>query len=113
MTAAIPSALLIHTVTWKVYGSSSTDSYGNAVPTYSAGTSIAGRVEQDKATDQRSDGRSAAVRNWTLFTNQDGIKTHDLIVFGSLTFEVDGPPAPVYGGAAFHHAEVALRLVEG
>lgn len=112
MTAAVPSALLIHSVTW-IVPTTSTNSYGDTVRTYGSGTTISGRMEQNKASEPLSDGRAPLIREWTLFTNQDGIAGKDRIVFGSLTFEVDGPPAPTYGASGFHHAEVALRLVEG
>jgi len=112
MTAALPASLLIHTVTW-IVPTFPTDAYGNSVPSYGSGTSIAGRMEQNRAAEPREDGRNAAEREWTLFTNQDGISAKDRIVFGSLTFEVEGPVAPAYGGAGFHHGEVHLRLVEG
>lgn len=112
MTAAIPTSLLIHTVTW-IVPSTSTDTYGNTVRTYASGTSIAGRMEQNTAAEPLSDGRDPLERGWTLFTNQDGIAGYDRIVFGTLTFEVEGPPAPTYGASGLHHAEVALRLVTG
>lgn len=112
MTTAIPTALLIHTVTW-IVPSTSTDAYGNTKRDYGSGTSIAGRMEQNRAAEPAIEGRDAADREWTLFTNQDGISQFDRIVFGSLTFEVQGPPAPEYGSAAFHHSEVALRRVDG
>jgi head-tail adaptor len=112
VTAALPASLLIHTVSW-IVPTTSTDAYGNTVKTWGSGTSISGRVEQNKADEPREDGRDAAEREWTLFTNQDGISAKDRIVFGSLTFEVEGPPAPTYGATGFHHAEVHLRLVEG
>src|SRR5262245_14001729 len=112
MTAAIPSTLLIHTVTW-IVPSTSTDTYGNTTRTYGSGTSISGRMQQDKAAEPLADGRDPLEREWTLFTNQDGISGYDRIVFGSLTFEVDGPPKPTYGASGLHHAEVALRKVDG
>lgn len=108
----IPASMLIHTATW-IVPTTSTDSYGNTVRTYGSGTSITGRFEQNKATEPRIEGRDATERGWTLFTNQDGISAFDRIVFGSLTFEVDGPPAPTYDGTGFHHSEVALRLLAG
>ena len=112
MTAAIPSTLLIHTVVW-IVPSTSTDSYGDTVYTYGSGTSITGRVQQDTGTEPISDGRDPLEYRWTLFTNQEGIAGRDRIVFGSLTFEVEGPPSPQYGAAAFHHGEVAMRKVAG
>lgn len=112
MTAAIPSALLIHTVTW-IVPTTSTDAHGNTVRTYGSGTSITGRMQQDRGTEPLSDGRDPLERRWTLFTNQTGISGYDRIVFDGMTFEVEGPPAPAYGASAFHHAEVGLRLVDG
>jgi len=112
MTAALPASTLIHSVAW-IVPTVSTDSYGNQTRTYGAGATIAGRMQQDRTTEPLAEGRDPVVRNWTLFTNQDGISAYDRIVFGSLTFEVDGAPAPAYGATAFHHAEIALRLVDG
>lgn len=112
MTTAIPSMLLIHTVQW-IVPSTSTDSYGNTTYTYGSGTSIAGRVQQDTGTEPISDGRDPLEYRWTLFTNQEGIAGRDRIIFGALTFEVEGPPSPQYGASGFHHGEVAMRLVAG
>lgn len=112
MTAAIPASLLIHTVTW-IVPTTSTDTYGNTTRTYGTGTSITGRMEQNTAAEPLSDGRDPLERGWTLFTNQDGIAGYDRIVFGALTFEVEGPPAPTYGATGLHHAEVVLRKVDG
>lgn len=112
MTAALPAHLLIHSVTW-IVPSTSTDAYGNTIRTYGSGTAITGRMQQNAGTEPLSEGRDPLEYRWTLFTNQDGISGYDRIVFGSLTFEVDGPPDPQYGAGAFHHAEVALRLVRG
>lgn len=112
MTAALPTSLLIHTVTW-IVPSTSTDAYGNVTRTYGSGTSIAGRMQQDKADEPLVEGRDSLVRDWTLFTNQDGISGYDRIVFGTLTFEVFGPPRPTYGGSGFHHAEVSLKRIDG
>lgn len=112
MTAALPAALLIHSATW-IVPTVTTDAYGNQQRTYGSGTTITGRFQQDKASEPLTEGRDPLVRNWTLFTNQDGISGFDRIVFGSLTFEVEGQPSPAYGATGFHHAEVTLRLVEG
>lgn len=112
MTGAIPTSLLIHTVTW-IVPTTATDSYGNTTRTYGSGTSIAGRMQQDKTDEPLPDGRDPLIREWTLFTNQDGISGYDRIVFGALTFEVNGAPRPTYGGTGFHHAEVPLRKVDG
>lgn len=112
MTVAIPASLLIHTVTW-IVPSTSVDTYGNTTRTYGSGTSITGRVQQDSGAEPLSDGRDPLEYRWTFFTNQEGIAGHDRIVFGALVFEVEGPAAPAYGAAAFHHSEVSLRLIEG
>lgn len=111
--SGLPASLLIHTVT-RQRPSTSTDAYGNTVRTYPGSTaSVTGRVEQNKATEPLSEGRNAQVREWTLFTNESDIVTYDRIVFGSLAFDVDAPPAPTYDGTGFHHLEVALRKVDG
>lgn len=116
MTTALPTVLLIHTVTW-IVPSTSTDVYGNTVRSYTApaatSTSITGRMEQNAGTEPLVEGRDPLERRWTLFTNQAGISGYDRIVFDGLTFEVEGPPSPAYGAGAFHHAEVGLRRVDG
>lgn len=116
MTSAIPSALLIHAVAW-IVPTSTTDGHGNTKRDYTVppatSTSISGRMQQDQGNEPLSDGREPLERRWTLFTNQAGIGGYDRIVFDGMTFEVEGPPAPAYGAAGFHHAEVKLRQVAG
>lgn len=116
MTGAIPASLLIHTAAW-IQPSVSTDTYGNQTRNYEVGpatsTTITGRMQQDTGAEPLADGRDPLERRWTFFTNQAGISGYDRIIFDGITFEVEGPPAPTYGAADFHHAEVALRVVSG
>lgn len=109
---SLPDSLLIHSVTW-VVPTVSTDAYGNEKRAYGSGTTITCRMQQDQGTEPLAEGRDPLVRDWKMFTNQSGIGGYDRIVYGTLTFEVEGPPAPASDGAGFHHAEVALRLVTG
>lgn len=109
----IPASLLIHSFQ-RIRPTTATDAHNTTTRTYSgSGTAMTGRFQQDKATETFQEGRTPQVRNWTLFTNESDITTFDRILFGTLTFDVDAPPAPKYDGVGFHHLEVALKLVEG
>jgi hypothetical protein len=108
----IPAGLLPQTVT-KIRPTTSTDTYGNTVYTYGSGTSITAWLQQDDRKEPLSDGRAALEQIWLLITNEPDVLGHDRIVFGTTTFEVDGPPEPVYTPAGFHHLEATLRVVAG
>lgn len=113
---SIPASMLIHTVA-RVRPATGTEAYNNTTYNYAVppatSTNIAGRMEQNKASEPLADGRQSAERGWTLFTNESDVDIRDRIVFGSLTFEVEGPPAPMYDWTGFHHLEVALRIFDG
>jgi hypothetical protein len=113
---SIPASMLIHTVA-RIRPTTSTDAHNNTTYNYTVppatSTNLTGRMEQNKASEPLADGRQSSERNWTLFTNESDVAVSDRIVFGSLTFEVEGPPAPMYDGVGFHHLEVALRIFDG
>jgi hypothetical protein len=113
---AIPTSLLPHTVTVQT-PDYVTDRYNTAtvVPDWSspAEQTISARLEmvtgRSEAQRETTAGRSDAVGTWRIFTN-DEITMHDRIVFGDLTFDVDGPVKPAYGASATpHHYEATLR----
>lgn len=112
----IPAAMLPHTAQ-RIRPSTSTNAYNDTTRNYTVppatSTSVVGRFEQNRSSEPRTDGREPAIREWTFFTNESDITEFDRLTFGSLTFEVEGPPAPAYDGAGFHHLEVHLRKVDG
>ena len=112
----IPTALLPQTVQ-RIRPSTSTDAYGNAARTYAAppadSKDMAAWLQQDRRLRPLSDGRDPLEQNWLLMTNDDDIQGYDRIVFGSITFEVEGPPESVYTPAGYHHTEATLRKVSG
>ena len=60
------------------------------------------------------DGGAAQVAGWVCYlpagTAVDGA---DRIVWGALTFEVDGPPPRAWPPQGEHHVEARLRHVDG
>lgn len=113
---SLPAHLLPHTVA-RVRPSTSTDAHGNTVRNYTVppatSANISAWVQQDNRKEPLSDGRAALEQLWLLMTNETDILGRDRIIFGSLTFEVEGPPEPVYTPAGFHHTEATLRKVDG
>ena len=116
----------------------STDRYGDLVTTGWTDTLIRGRIEQFVRREVTDSGRDASVTEWRLFTNTDAITAASRIQnaapppdgdypadydpdydiglppdAATLTFEVDGRPAPVYAATTIHHYEASLTLVEG
>jgi hypothetical protein len=93
------------------------DANGNQVRNYvvppAASKDMAAWLQQDTRKEPISEGRDPLEQIWTMATNDDDIQGYDRIVFGSLTFEVEGPPAPVYTPAGYHHTEATLRAVAG
>jgi hypothetical protein len=111
----IPDAMLPQTVT-RVRPNTSTDTYGNTTYSYASpasSASLAAWLQQDKRTEPLSDGRAPLEQVWLMVTNDADVLGRDRIVFGSTTFEVDGPPEPVYTPAGYHHTESTLRVVAG
>lgn len=93
------------------------DDYGNDKRDYSEGmatrTPIEAWMQQDDREEARSDGREAAIQLWLMVTNHPDVARHDRVEDGALTFDVEGPPEPVYTPAGFHHTEATLRVVDG
>lgn len=116
----LPGHLLIHRVT-VINPAQDTDAYGNVVWDYAAGTTrtVCGWMQQDARAEQFTDGRAADTEAWLLMTNESAIADKARVRWtapqGEMTFELDGPAAPVYAGLgrAFHHSEVRLRRIEG
>jgi hypothetical protein len=116
----VPGRLLPHTVTI-VRPATTTDIYGNTTYDYGAGatrTSMAAWMQQNSRTEPLSNGRDPLVQDWLMITNEADVQGYDRIEWtdqagNNLTFEVDGPPAPVYTPAGYHHTETTLKVVAG
>lgn len=112
----IPDRLLPHEVTL-VRPATSTETYGNTKYDYSVGvatrTVIAAWLQQDQRAEPVTDGRAPLVQKWLMLTNHADVRGRDRIEHGTLTFEVDGPPAPVHTPASQHHVEATLKAVAG
>lgn len=122
-SAAVPAALLPHTITLVRPDTSTTDSYGNTVYDYgdtATRTQITGWLQQDtrrQLTGVAADGRTTQVERWLLVTNHADVRALDRFEWtgpsGPMTFETDGPPAPAYTPRGLHHQELALRIITG
>lgn len=111
----VPAHMLPHTVT-RVRAATTTDSYNNTVPSWGDSASrldMAAWLQQNQRSEPRSDGRDPLDQLWLLVTNEADILGGDRVEFGGMTFEVEGPPEPVYTPAGFHHTEATLRVVTG
>jgi hypothetical protein len=117
----LPGTLTIHTAVL-VRPASTTDAYNNSKLDYGAAatrTEITGWLQQDQSAEPAVDGRNPQTRRWLLMTNHQDVQATDRIEWDAhpsgqpLTFEVDGPPEPVYTPFGAHHLEVALKLIEG
>lgn len=112
----IPPHLLPHTVQ-RIRPSTSTDAHGNTVRDYTVppatSADMAAWLQQDNRKEPLADGRDPLEQDWLMITNETDILGYDRIVFGALTFEVEGPPGPAYTPGGFHHTEATLRKVDG
>ena len=108
----IPAALLPTTATWLV-ASATTDMYGNTQPSWSTGTPIACRVDQQARSETDDETRDAVAGRWLLLTNELGIGGRDRVVVGTVTYEVDGQPWVVTDFSGAHHLEATLQAVAG
>src|SRR5262245_16415564 len=112
----VPAALLPHTVT-RIRPATTTDTYGSDLLTYTVGpatsTTMAAWRQQDNREEPVADGRDPLLQRWLMVTNDSDVLGYDRITFGSLTFEVEGPPKPTYTPAGYHHTESTLKLVSG
>lgn len=112
----IPGHLLTQEFT-RVRPASTPDSYGNTKLDWGVAASretALGWLEQSARTEPATPGRDPLVQTWLLITNYADIRGRDRIEYGSIVFEVDGPPspAPVPGGI-IHHYEANLKVVNG
>lgn len=112
----VPASMLPHSVS-RIRPSTTTDDYSNTTLVYAVppatSAAMAAWLQQDDRTEELSEGRDPRVQRWLMVTNDADVAALDRIVFGTLTFEVDGPPEPVYTPSGYHHTESTLRLVEG
>lgn len=112
----IPDRLLPHTVAI-VRPALVPDAYGNKIRDYSQGiaarTTVRAWMQQDNREEARSDGREAAIQKWLMLTNHPDVLRGDRVEYGALTYDVEGPPEPVFTPAGFHHLEATLRVVDG
>lgn len=118
--AGVPAAMLPHTIT-RVRPATATDAYGNETYDYGAGasrTSMAAWMQQDTRAEPTSSGRDPLEQRWLMVTNDADVRGRDRVEWtppsgAALLFEVEGPPAPVYTPAGYHHTESTLRVVSG
>lgn len=111
----VPGHLLTQQFT-RVRPATAADGYGNSKPDYGAAASretAMGWLEQSNRTEPATAGRDPLVQTWLLITNYADILGRDRIEYGSIVFEVDGPPSPVPIPGGIHHYEVNLRVVDG
>jgi hypothetical protein len=109
----IPTHLLPITVTW-LQPATTTDGYGNTVNDWTdpTSTSLAVMIEQRRAIEEL-DGRDATVTTLVMFTNELAVDAVDRFVWAGVTYEAAGEPWIVHSPAGPHHAELALKRVEG
>ena len=117
LVSGVPGRLLPHTVT-RVRPATSTDIYGNTTYDYGPAANrkdMAAWLQQNNRTEPLSNGRDPLVQDWLMVTNDPDVQGYDRIEWadGPLTFEVDGPPAPVSTPAGYHHTESTLKVVAG
>jgi head-tail adaptor len=94
---------------------STTDAYGNATRDYAGGTRteyVLANLQQRSRDEPAEEGRDAAIAGWWMATSFD-LGRHDRVEWEGITFDVDGPPAPVYTPRGLHHREANLKVVDG
>lgn len=107
------ATLLAHTATIVTPGVT-VDRYGPTPDwTNAAETTTRAWFSQRSALEDR-DHREAQIGDWVGFFPAGTILTgHDRVRWGSITFEVDGPPNPAGTPRGAHHVEARLRVVDG
>jgi hypothetical protein len=93
-----------------------TSRYGDASKDWvtAVETETVGWVARRDESEDRAEGREAQVSDWVLYlAATDDIQGGDRVVWGTTTFEVDGPPNRAWTPRGEHHIEARLRLVEG
>lgn len=123
----IPSWLLPHTVT-VVKPATSADAHNNVVLDYGGGATRVtlapgganggAHLQQMARLEYRPDGRSPEEQLWTMYCNYDALDPKDRVEWaehpsGTVTFEVEGPPAPWWDPGGYHHLEATLRVLDG
>jgi hypothetical protein len=111
----IPTRLLPHEVTVQTAGVKA-DRYNSSavVPDWDNATerTINARIEmvlgRGVADREETQNRSDAVSTWVVYTN-DELTMQERLVWGDLSFDIDGPVAPVYASSTLHHYEALLR----
>lgn len=93
-----------------------TSRYGDASKDWVTATSTEtnGWVARRNESEDRTQGREAQVSEWALYVDVDAdIQAGDRVMWGTVVFEVDGPPNRAHSPRGEHHVEANLRLVEG
>ena len=106
--------LMVQAVTILTPGAA-TSRYGDTAKNWAAATETETRgwISQ-RARTENLDGREAQVTGWVLYLPPaTTITGRDRLLWGDLTFEVDGPVLPAYTPRGLHHLEVSLRAVTG
>lgn len=119
---SLPGRLLIHTVAKVRPAQQAADAYGDQALDYGGGatrTTVQVRMQQDARGESHDALRDPVDETWTMFANDLDVQVTDRFEWaahpgGSVTFEVWGPPEPVYDSAsAAHHLELTLRVRRG
>lgn len=117
----LPANALVHSVD-VVRPAQTVNSHGNTDDDYGAAatrTTIDGWLQQEQRAETFPDGRNPLEERWLLMTNHVDVDGNDRIEWaahpaGPMTFEVHGPPEPIYTPAGgFQHLEATLRILDG
>lgn len=109
------AGLLFQDVTVLTAGTA-TNRYGDAEKSWGSATSqtVKGWVARRGGSEDRDGGREAEIADWVLYLHPEvTVDGRARVVWGGLTFEVDGPPVPAYTPRGLHHFELDLRRVDG
>ena len=108
-------ALMTHDVII-VRPGTTTDRYNDSVPDWTNTTRRRAKAWVSQRTaSEINDNRDAEVSTWQgFFPATVDLRSGDRVVWGPITFEVDGPPNPAHRpGSGVHHYEAPLKVVEG
>lgn len=109
------TSLLVHDVTIRRAGTT-TDRYGASVKDWVTATDsdVKGWVARQSELEVNDLGREGQTSQWVVFLpSETDIVGGDRLIWGSTTFEVDGPPNHAWTPRGEHHVEARLKLVEG
>lgn len=104
--------LMVHDVT-VVHAATTNDEYGTPQKNWATATRVEtkGWITQVRS-DEVTPDRETQTADWVAFlpleTDVDGF---DRLEWGSLTYEVDGPPLRAWTPRGEHHVEARLRVV--